>query len=322
MTKGGFSRPATSGFVAVFFHPLTCYLHLFMYRGTFTALVTPFTPDNRVDEEAFRKLIDFQFDNGVTGIVPVGTTGESPTLSHEEHKRVISLAVEYAKGRGPVIGGTGSNSTDEAIELTQAAEEAGCEAVLQVCPYYNKPSQEGLFQHFKAIADSTKCKIILYSIPGRSGIEIGVDTTARLAAACPNIVSIKEAGGSVERVNQLVAACPPEFTILSGDDSLTLSFMAVGASGVISVASNLIPLQMSDLVKAALADDYAAARTLHKKYYRLFAAFLKLDTNPVPIKTSMALKGMMRGDLRLPMVSMPEAKTQELRAVMAELGVI
>ena len=192
-----------------------------MYRGTFTALVTPFTPGNRIDEDAFRKLIDFQFDNGITGIVPVGTTGESPTLTHEEHNRVIALAVEYARGRGPVIGGTGSNSTDEAIELTRAAEAAGCEAVLQVCPYYNKPSQEGLFQHFKAIAESTTCRIILYSIPGRSGIEIGVDTTARLAAVFPNIVAMKEAGGSVERVNQLVAACPEHFTVVSGDDSLT-----------------------------------------------------------------------------------------------------
>ena len=293
-----------------------------MYKGTFTALVTPFTSDNRVDEAAFRSLIDYQFDNGITGIVPVGTTGESPTLSHDEHKRVIELGVEFARGRGPVIGGTGSNSTDEAIELTQAAEAAGCEAVLQVCPYYNKPSQEGLFQHFKAIADSTKCKIILYSIPGRSSIEIGVDTTARLAAACPNIVSIKEAGGSVERVNQLAAALPEDFTVLSGDDSLTLSFMAVGASGIISVASNLIPRQMSDLVNAALAEDYAGARAIHKKYYRLFSAFLKLDTNPVPIKTSMAIKGMMRGDLRLPMVGMSPEKTAELRAVMEELGVI
>jgi 4-hydroxy-tetrahydrodipicolinate synthase len=292
-----------------------------MYRGTFTALVTPFTPDNRIDDGAFRKLIDFQFDNGIAGIVPVGTTGESPTLSHEEHKHVIALAVEYARGRGPVIGGTGSNSTEEAIELTQAAEAVGCEAVLQVCPYYNKPSQEGLFRHFKAIADNTKCRIILYSIPGRSGIEIGVETTARLAAACPNIVGMKEAGGSVERVNQLVAACPENFTVLSGDDSLTLAFMAVGAAGVISVASNLIPRQMSDLVKAALAEDYVAARAIHQRFYRLFAAFLKLDTNPVPIKTAMALKGMLRGDLRLPLTGMPDAKVEELRAVMRELGV-
>ncbi len=293
-----------------------------MYRGTFTALVTPFTPDNQIDTEAFRKLVDFQFDNGVTGIVPVGTTGESPTLDYDEHKRAIALAVEYARGRGPVIGGTGSNSTTEAIELTQAAEAAGCEAVLQVCPYYNKPSQEGLFQHFKAVADNTKCKIILYSIPGRSSIEIGVDTTVRLAAACPNIVCMKEAGGSVERVNQLVAACPPGFTVLSGDDSLTLSFMAVGATGVISVASNVIPREMSELVSAALAEDYAKARAIHRKYYALMSAFLRLDTNPVPIKTAMALKGMMRGDLRLPMVPMSDAKREELRGVLAGLGVV
>lgn len=293
-----------------------------MYRGTFTALVTPFTPDNQVDTDAFKNLVDFQFDNGVTGIVPVGTTGESPTLSHEEHKRVIALAVEYANGRGPVIGGTGSNSTDEAIELTAAAEAAGCEAVLQVCPYYNKPSQEGLFQHFKAIADSTKCKVILYSIPGRSGIEIGVDTTARLAAACPNIVCIKEAGGSVERVNQLIAACPPGFTVLSGDDSLTLSFMAVGASGVISVASNIIPREMSDLVSAALDFDYVKAFAVHRRFYPLMSAFLKLDTNPVPIKTALALKGMVRPDLRLPMVGMNAEKTAELRSVLAALGLV
>ena len=293
-----------------------------MYRGTFTALATPFTADNRVDEAAFRRLIDFQFANGVTGIVPVGTTGESPTLSHEEHGRVIELAVKFADGRGPVIGGTGSNSTDEAIDLTKAAEAAGCEAVLQVCPYYNKPSQEGLFQHFKAVADSTKCRIILYSIPGRSGIEIGIDTTARLAAACPNIVSMKEAGGSVERVNQLVAACPDEFTTLSGDDSLTLAFMAVGATGVVSVASNVIPRQMSDLVAAALNEDYRAARAIHRKHYALFSAFLKLDTNPVPVKTALKLMGYSNGNVRLPMVSMAAAKEEELRAAMAAAGVI
>ncbi|MEN9283716.1 MAG: hypothetical protein RLZZ179_1209 [Verrucomicrobiota bacterium] len=293
-----------------------------MYRGTFTALCTPFTADNRVDEAAFRKLIDFQFANGVTGIVPVGTTGESPTLSHDEHEHVIALAAKFADGRGPVIAGTGSNSTDEAIELTKAAEAAGCEAVLQVCPYYNKPSQEGLFQHFKAIADATKCKVMLYSIPGRSGIEIGIETTARLAAACPNIVSMKEAGGSVERVNQLVSQCPEAFTTLSGDDSLTLAFMAVGATGVVSVASNVIPRQMSDLVKAALQEDYRAAREMHRKYYPLFSAFLKLDTNPVPVKTALKLMGMSNGNLRLPMVPMAAAKEDELRTALGAVGVI
>lgn len=292
-----------------------------MYRGTFTALVTPFR-NGSVDEEAFRQLIDDQFENGVTGIVPVGTTGESPTLSYDEHKQLIRLAVECAKGRGPVIGGTGANSTDEAIELTASAEEAGCEAVLQVAPYYNKPSPEGLFQHFKAVANSTKCKIILYSVPGRCGIEIPVETTVRLAAACGNVVSIKEASGSVERVNQLVAALPEGFTVLSGDDSMTLPFIAVGATGVISVASNLIPRDMSDLVKAALADDLPAARALHRRLYPLLSAFLKLDSNPVPIKAAMALKGLMTGDLRLPMVPMPVSRQEELAAVMSRLGIL
>ncbi len=294
-----------------------------MYRGTFTALVTPFHPDGSIDEAAFRKLVDFQFDNGVTGIVPVGTTGESPTLSYDEHKHVIRIAVEAAKGRGPVIGGTGANSTDEAIELTASAEAAGCEAVLQVAPYYNKPSAEGLFQHFKAVANSTKCKIILYSVPGRCGIDIPVEVTVRLAAACPNVVSIKEAGGSVERVNQLMSAGLPEgFTILSGDDSLTLPFMAVGATGVISVASNVIPRQMSDLVNAALANDLPAARALHLKYYPLLSTLMKLDSNPVPVKAAMALAGHMEGGLRLPMISMGADKIAELRAVMASFNLL
>ena len=292
-----------------------------MYRGTFTALVTPFTADNRVDTDAFRKLIDFQFDNGITGIVPVGTTGESPTLTYEEHKRVIALAVEYARGRGPVIGGTGSNGTDEAIELTAAAEAAGCEAVLQVCPYYNKPSPEGLFQHFKAIADSTKCKVILYSIPGRSSIEIGVDTTVRLAAACPNIVCMKEAGGSVERVSALRAAVPETFTILSGDDSLTLPFMSVGAVGVISVASNIVPAEVAALVSAALAGDYAKARALHFRLYPLFKD-LFIEPNPVPVKFALAAQGRMTPDVRLPLCEMAPATAAKLTATIGQLGLI
>ena len=294
-----------------------------MYQGTFTALVTPFLANGSVDEPAFRKLVDFQFENGVTGIVPVGTTGESPTLTYDEHKHVIRLAVEAARGRGPVIGGTGANSTDEAIELTASAQEAGCEAVLQVAPYYTKPSAEGLFQHFKAVAESTTCKIILYSVPSRCGIDIPVEVTVRLAAACPNIVCLKEAGGSVERVNQLMAAGLPEgFTILSGDDSLTLPFMAVGGTGVISVASNVIPRQISELVRAGLAGDYRAARALHLKYYPLLSTLMKLDSNPVPIKAAMALAGHMAGGLRLPMIAMDAAKIAELRAMMAELNLL
>lgn len=292
-----------------------------MFAGVHTALITPFRK-NKIDTASFKRVVDANFEGGVTGIVPCGTTGESPTLSHAEHQAVIALAIKYARGRGPVIAGTGSNSTDEAVSLTRAAEKAGADASLQVCPYYNKPSQEGLYQHFKAVAKATSLPIILYSIPGRSGIEIAVETTARLAADCKNIVAMKEAGGSVERVSQLVAACPAGFEVLSGDDSLTLAFMSVGAVGVISVASNLVPRVMSDLVRHALFGRYDEALALHKKYYRLFSAFLKLDTNPVPIKAAMALAGYGSPALRLPMVAMDETKTASLQKTLKALKII
>lgn len=292
-----------------------------MFAGVHTALITPFRK-NKIDTATFKRVIDSNFDGGVTGIVPCGTTGESPTLSHEEHQSVIELAIKAARGRGPVIAGTGSNATAEAVSLTQAAEKAGADASLQVCPYYNKPSQEGLYQHFKAVARSTSLPIILYSIPGRSGIEISVETTARLAADCKNIVAMKEAGGSVERVSQLVAACPASFEVLSGDDSLTLAFMAVGAVGVVSVASNLIPQVMSDMVRHALFGRYDEALALHKKYYRLFSAFLKLDTNPVPIKAAMALAGFGSPALRLPMVGMDASKTSQLQKTLKALKIV
>ncbi len=292
-----------------------------MFAGVHTALITPFRK-NKIDTAAFKKVVEASFKGGVTGIVPCGTTGESPTLSHDEHHAVIELAIKCARGRGPVIAGTGSNSTDEAVSLTKAAEKAGANASLQVCPYYNKPSQEGLYRHFKAIAKATSLPIILYSIPGRSSIEISVETTARLAADCPNIVAMKEAGGSVERVSQLVAACPSGFQVLSGDDSLTLAFMSVGAVGVISVASNLVPQAMSDLVRHALDGRFDQALAVHKKYYRLFSAFLKLDTNPVPIKAAMSLAGFGEPTLRLPMVGLDEEKTALLHTTLKELQII
>ncbi len=211
-----------------------------MFAGTHTAIITPFR-NGKIDEEALCKLIDSQFAAGVQGVVPCGTTGESPTLDYAEHERVIQLSVEFTRGRGLVIAGTGSNSTREAIEMTQAAEKAGANAALLVAPYYNKPTQEGLFRHFKAIAENTKLPIMLYSIPGRCGIEIGVETLVRLAAACPNIRAIKESGGTTERVSQMRVALPSSFEILSGDDSMTLPFMSVGAVGVVSVAANLDP---------------------------------------------------------------------------------
>jgi len=292
-----------------------------MFEGVHTAVVTPFR-NQELDEGAFRKLIDAQFDGGVAGIVPVGTTGESPTLTHAEHERVVELAIEHSNKRGLVIAGTGSNSTAEAIQLTKSAEKAGADAALLVCPYYNKPSQAGLFAHYKAIADSTALPLILYSIPGRCQIEIGVETTAKLAEACPNIVAMKEAGGTPERVSQLVEATPDSFEVLSGDDSMTLPFLSVGAIGLISVASNLVPRVMHDLVAAAGSGDFAKASKLHRRYYTLFSALLKLDTNPVVIKTAMAMTGAMEEELRLPLVPLPDSKKQKLRTTLTELGIL
>jgi len=293
-----------------------------MFAGAHTALITPFK-NREFDEPAFRALIDRQFDGGISGIVPVGTTGESPTLCHSEHERVIEVAIEQAAGRGPVIAGTGSNSTREAISLTQAAEKAGANASLLVCPYYNKPPQEGLFQHYKAIADSTALPIMLYSIPGRCGIEIAIETAVRLSEACPNIQAIKEAGGSVERVSQLRNALPTDFEILSGDDSMTLPFMAAGANGVVSVASNIIPQQMADLVSAMAKGDLTSAQAIHEKYYDLFAGFLKLATNPIPIKTAIGLAGQIEDDyLRLPLVAMEDAGKAELKSILEALDLI
>lgn len=291
-----------------------------MFAGTFTALVTPFN-NNHVDEAAFARLIEGQIASGVTGIVPVGTTGESPTLTHEEHIRVIELGVQCAKGRCKVIGGTGSNSTAEAISLTREAERVGCDAVLQVAPYYNKPSQEGLFRHFVKIAEGTKLPLILYSIPGRCGVEIAVETVKRLAAACPNIVAIKEAGGSVERVSALRAVLPEEFDILSGDDSLTLPFMSAGARGVISVASNLVPKAVGEMVQAALDGRYDDARKLHFHWYALFKD-LFIEPNPVPAKTALALRGEMSPDVRLPLCEMSEPNRRKLEATLHNLKLL
>ncbi len=291
-----------------------------MFAGTFTALVTPFQND-QVDTAAFERLIEAQIAGGITGLVPVGTTGESPTLDHAEHLRVIELGVKFAKGRCKVIGGTGSNSTREAVALTVEAEKLGCDAALLVAPYYNKPSQEGLFRHFAAIAEATKLPLILYSIPGRCGVEIGVETTVRLAKAFPHIVAIKEAGGSVERVSALRAAVPEPFEILSGDDSLTLPFISAGAVGVISVASNLIPREVGDLVGAALAGDFAEARRMHLHWYPLFKD-LFIEPNPVPTKHALCLQGRMTSDVRLPLCEMSPASITKLEATLRALKVI
>ena len=291
-----------------------------MFTGTYTAVVTPFRK-GRIDEQAFQKLIRDQVRGGVDGVVPVGTTGESPSLRFEEHIRVIELAVQAAKGRVKILAGTGANATTEAINLTKAAEAVGADGSLQVSPYYNKPSQEGLFQHFRKIARATKLPIILYSIPGRCNIAIEVPTVLRLAKACNNIVGIKEAGGDADRVSQLRAALGQRFTILSGDDALTLPFMAVGAEGVISVASNIIPREISKMVNAFVAGKADDALKLHQKYYPLFKD-LFIETNPVPTKAALAMLGKCTEEYRLPLCKMSAANRAQLTKTLKACGVL
>lgn len=288
------------------------------FAGTHTALVTPFR-DGEFDAPAFRDLIEAQIAGGVEGIVPVGTTGESPTLTHEEHTEVIRVAVETAKNRCLVIAGTGSNSTTEAIHLTVEAEKLGADAALLVAPYYNKPSQEGLYRHYKAIAQSVKTPIVLYSIPGRCGIEIAVDTVARLAQDCPNITCIKEAGGSVERVSALRQAVPTTFEIVSGDDSLTLPFLSAGAVGVISVASNYLPREVSDFVRSWLEGRTKDATAAHHRLYPLFKD-LFIEPNPVPVKYALALRGVMSPEVRLPLCEMLPGNQDRLRKTLSSLS--
>lgn len=291
-----------------------------MFQGTFTAIVTPFK-NGAVDEPAFERLVKMQVKGGVTGIVPVGSTGESPTLNYEEHIHVIELAVKHAAGRIKVIAGTGGNSTSEAIFLTQAAAKAGADASLQVVPYYNKPTQEGLYQHFKAIATSTRLPVILYNIPGRCGVEIAIDTVKRLAQDFKNIVGSKESTGNLDRISQLRAALGPRFSILCGDDSLTVPFMAVGADGVVSVASNLIPRELSKMVHAMLEGRLAEARKIHFKYLPLFRD-LFIETNPGPIKAALAMLGLMEEEYRLPLAPMASRNRETLKASLMACGVL
>ncbi len=292
-----------------------------MFQGTHTALITPFR-NGEVDTDAFRALIDRQVKGGVDGIVPCGTTGESPTLGRKEHLRVIELAVEYAAGRIKVIAGTGANATSEAIHLTTEAAKLGVDATLQVCPYYNKPSQEGLYQHYRAIAQCSDLPIMLYSIPGRSVIEIAVETIARLAADCPTIIANKEAGGDPERVTQIKAALPDDFQILSGDDPLTIEFMKRGAVGLVSVATNLIPDVMSDLVRAMAEGRVDDAEDIQAQYGTLLTTLMSIDTNPVPIKSAVAMQGHCTDELRLPLVNLSAENSAILRDTMASYSLI
>ena len=287
--------------------------------GTITAMVTPFAADGAVDYGRLKAIVDEQVEAGVEGICAVGTSGESPTLSHEEHHEVIAKTIEFAAGRVSIVAGTGANSTSEAISLTKAAiAMGGADACLQVTPYYNKPNAEGLYRHFMTVAD-LGLPVILYNVPGRAGREIPLDVVVRLAAH-PKIVAIKEAAGSVDRVSAIKAALP-DFTVLSGDDSLALPMVSVGAEGVISVASNVIPKEMGDMVRKALAGDFAGARAMHAKYYRLFHD-LFIDVNPVMVKEALWLMGKIERVFRLPLCETTDANLSRMRETLASLGLI
>ena len=293
-----------------------------MFTGAYTALVTPFTRDGKVDEPRMRELVENQIRSGVDGVVPCGTTGESPTLSHEEHNHVIELVVKFVASRCKVIAGTGSNSTAEAIFMTQHAAKVGADATLQVAPYYNKPTQAGLYAHFRTIAEQGGLPVVIYNIPSRTGVDVANETLARLRRDLPDrIVGLKEATGQVDRVSQLRPLVDREFAILSGDDSLTLPMMSVGAAGVISVASNVIPREVTDMVHAALKGDYERAGRIHAKLFPLFKD-LFVETNPVPVKAAMAMMGQVEEWVRLPLVPLSDGSRAQLRKTLQSLGLV
>ncbi len=292
----------------------------YVFHGSLVAMVTPFR-NGKVDEAKVRELVEFHVTNGTDALVPCGTTGESPTLSHDEHKRLVEIVVEAAAGRIPVVAGTGSNSTAEAIDLTKHAARAGARGALVVNPYYNKPTQEGLYRHFRAVAESVTLPILVYNIQSRTAVNIETETMARLARDCQNIVGVKEASGSLDQMSQVIAACGPDFAVISGDDNITLPLMAIGGAGVISVIANIVPRETAELTHAALEGDWKRARDLH---YRLFplarAAFL--ETNPIPIKEAMAMAGMLEPEFRLPMCRMSDTNRERLRAILKPYGLV
>lgn len=290
-----------------------------MFSGVYTALITPFK-DGKVDFDAFGRLLDEQYKSGINGIVPCGTTGESPTLSYEEHEAVIEFCVKNAKGKMKVLAGTGSNSTDEAIHFTQFAKKVGCDGALIVSPYYNKPTQKGLYLHFKAIADAVDIPIVLYNIAGRTAVNIETATVAKLCAACENIVGVKEASGSLDQMSA-VKLQVPQIELLSGDDALTLPLYSVGGQGIISVLSNIAPGSVVSLVKAIESGNMEEARRLHYKILPLVKAMF-VETNPIPVKTAASMIGICSPELRLPMCEMEEANKSKLEKVIRDFGLL
>jgi 4-hydroxy-tetrahydrodipicolinate synthase len=290
------------------------------FQGSLVAMVTPFN-DGRVDEAKLRELVEFHVANGTDGLVPCGTTGESPTLTHEEHKRVVEIVIQQARDRIPVVAGTGSNSTAEAIELTHHAAEAGAAGALLVTPYYNRPTQQGLYAHFRAIAQAVPdLPLIVYNIQGRTAVNVETETLARLAEI-PNIVGVKEASGSLDQMTSVILGCGSDFTVLSGDDNLTLPLMSVGGRGVISVVANFLAREVADVTHAALEGDWKRARDLHLKLYPVCKAMF-IETNPIPVKEAMAMLGMIRAEWRLPMCAMTPANREKLRQALVQAGVL
>ena len=290
------------------------------FQGSFVAMVTPFK-GGKVDEAKVRELVEFHIAHGTDGLIPCGTTGESPTLSHDEHKRVVEVVIGAARGRIRVVAGTGSNSTAEAIDLTTHAEQAGAAGALVVNPYYNKPTQEGLYRHFRAVAESVAIPILVYNIQSRTAVNVETATLERLMRDVKNVAGVKEASGSLDQMSQVIAACGPDFSVLSGDDNITLPLLAIGGHGVVSVIANILPRETAEMVHAALDGDWKRARDLH---YRLFplarAAFL--ETNPIPIKEAMAMAGMIEPEFRLPMCRMNDANRERLRAVLTQYSLV
>ena len=288
------------------------------FEGSLVAIVTPFK-NNKIDETKLKELIEFQIKNGTSGIVPCGTTGESPTLSVPEHERVIEITIQAVKGRVPVIAGTGANSTSEAIKLTQDAAKAGADASLQVSPYYNKPTQKGLYLHFKAVADSVSIPIILYNIQGRTAVNIEPDTIARLARDCKNIVGVKEASGSLDQMAKTKALCPKDFLLISGDDSLTLPLLGIGGVGVISVVANIVPADVVAMIDAFKKGNVKEAQRIHYKLLPLVKAMF-IETNPISVKTAMGLLKMIEVGLRLPLCEMSDENLAKLNKVLTSYG--
>jgi len=292
-----------------------------MFRGAITAIVTPFLENGNLDEKSLRNLVEFQISNNSDGIVPCGTTGESPTLEHDEHNKVIKTVVDATNGRAKVIAGAGSNSTKHAVEMTKYAADLGVDATLHVCPYYNKPTQEGLFRHFSAVAKAADVPVIVYNIKGRTAVNMETSTLARLAREHSNIVAVKEASGDLNQMQEVINTLPGNFDVLSGDDNMTLPLMKIGGKGVISVASNIIPKEVHQLAQHALDGDFEKAEELHNKFMPLFKGIF-IETNPIPIKAALAMKGMIKESYRLPMCEMRQDNREKLKEILNSLRLL